>query len=77
MAAAVKVLDRDGVEGLSMRTLAQELDTAATSLYSHVHNKGELLDLAVDALMGEVAAARRDGLADGDAKGRRSTCGPS
>ncbi len=55
VAAAVKVLDRDGVEGLSMRTLAQELDTAATSLYRHVHNKGELLDLAVDALMGEVA----------------------
>lgn len=55
VAAALRVLDRDGVEGLSMRTLAQELHTAATSLYRHVHNKGELLDLTVDAVMAEVA----------------------
>jgi AcrR family transcriptional regulator len=52
--AAVRVLDRDGADGLSMRTLAQELHTAATSLYRHVHNKGELLDLTVDSIMGEV-----------------------
>jgi TetR/AcrR family transcriptional regulator, tetracycline repressor protein len=37
-----------------MRMLADELHTAATSLYRHVHNKGELLDLTVDALMAEV-----------------------
>jgi AcrR family transcriptional regulator len=55
VAAAVTLLDRHGVEGLSMRNLADELHTAATSLYRHVHNKGELLDLTVDALMAEVA----------------------
>jgi TetR/AcrR family transcriptional regulator, tetracycline repressor protein len=54
VAAAVRILDRHGVEGLSMRTLAEELHTAATSLYRHVHDKGELLDLTVDALMAEV-----------------------
>jgi AcrR family transcriptional regulator len=54
VAAALKVIDRDGAEGLSMRTLAHELHTAATSLYRHVHNKGELLDLTVDAMMAEV-----------------------
>jgi TetR/AcrR family transcriptional regulator, tetracycline repressor protein len=54
VAAAVKILDRHGVESLSMRTLAEELHTAATSLYRHVHNKGELLDLTVDSLMAEV-----------------------
>jgi AcrR family transcriptional regulator len=53
--AALRVLDREGSEGLSMRTVAQELDTAATSLYRHVHNKGELLDLVLDSLMGQVA----------------------
>ena len=52
--AALRVLDREGADGLSMRTVAQELDTAATSLYRHVHNKGELLDLALDSMMGEV-----------------------
>jgi AcrR family transcriptional regulator len=54
VAAAVAILDRDGVDALSMRSLAVELQTAATSLYRHVDNKGELLDLAVDALMAEV-----------------------
>ncbi len=54
VAAAVTILDRHGVDGLSMRTLADELHTAATSLYRHVHNKGELLDLTLDALMAEV-----------------------
>jgi AcrR family transcriptional regulator len=50
----VTILDRQGVDAISMRTLADELHTAATSLYRHVHNKGELLDLVVDALMAEV-----------------------
>jgi AcrR family transcriptional regulator len=54
VAAALELLDRHGAAGLSMRTLADEMHTAATSLYRHVHNKGELLDLAVDALMAEV-----------------------
>ncbi len=52
--AAVSVLDREGAAALSMRTLADELHTAATSLYRHVHNKGELLDLTMDTLMAEV-----------------------
>jgi AcrR family transcriptional regulator len=54
VAAAIRILDRHGIESLSMRTLAEELHTAATSLYRHVHNKGELLDLTVDALMAEI-----------------------
>ena len=54
VAAAVSILDRDGVDALSMRSLADELNTAPTSLYRHVDNKGELLDLVVDALMAEV-----------------------
>jgi AcrR family transcriptional regulator len=54
VAAAIRLIDRNGVDELSMRTLAQELGTAATSLYRHVHNKGELLDMTVDALMAEV-----------------------
>lgn len=62
VAAAGAILDRGGVEALSMRSLADELHTAATSLYRHVHNKGELLDLTVDALMAEVELPP-DGLA--------------
>jgi AcrR family transcriptional regulator len=54
VAAAVAIMDKHGAAALSMRTLAEELHTAATSLYRHVANKGELLDLTVDALMAEV-----------------------
>ncbi len=54
VAAAVEFLDRRGPDALSMRTLAEALHTRATSLYRHVHNKGELLDLTVDSLMAEV-----------------------
>ncbi|WP_017608972.1 TetR/AcrR family transcriptional regulator [Nocardiopsis xinjiangensis] len=42
-AAALAVIDRDGLEKLSMRKLAQELDVRAASLYSHYGNKDELL----------------------------------
>ncbi|TCO49068.1 TetR family transcriptional regulator [Kribbella antiqua] len=51
---AVKVLDRDGLETFSMRRMAAELGTAATSaLYWRVANKNDLLELAVDAVLGE------------------------
>ncbi|MDT0328628.1 TetR/AcrR family transcriptional regulator [Nocardiopsis lambiniae] len=41
--AALSLIDRDGLDGLSMRKLAQELDVRAASLYSHYRTKEELL----------------------------------
>ena len=52
--AAVELLDTDGIEGLSLRKLAARLGVGAASLYWHVKDKDELLDLAVDAVLGEV-----------------------
>ena len=46
--AALKVLVRDGYDAVSMRKVAQELDTGAASLYAHVANKRELDSLMVD-----------------------------
>jgi AcrR family transcriptional regulator len=40
---ALRVLDADGLAGLSMRRLAAELGVRAPSLYSHVAGKDELL----------------------------------
>ncbi|MFC4565808.1 TetR/AcrR family transcriptional regulator [Nocardiopsis mangrovi] len=57
VAAAVEVLDQGGAEGLSMRRLADALDVHATSLYWHVSHRDDLLDLALDAVFGEVAAS--------------------
>ena len=48
------MIDRDGVDGLSMRKLAKELGTGAASLYWHVANKDELLDLVFERVIGEI-----------------------
>lgn len=52
--AAIEILDEEGVAGLSMRKLGSRLGTAATTLYWHVANKDELLDLAFDEVMQEL-----------------------
>lgn len=54
VAAGVELADRDGVESISMRRLAQELGIEAMSLYTHVRNKDDLLDGMVDAVIGEI-----------------------
>jgi AcrR family transcriptional regulator len=53
VAAALRVLDREGLAGFSMRRVAEELDTGAASLYWHVGSKDGLLDLVFDQVIGE------------------------
>ncbi|MGW1738504.1 TetR/AcrR family transcriptional regulator C-terminal domain-containing protein [Nocardia sp. NPDC001965] len=63
--AAIAILDRAGLDALSMRKLGAELGAGATSLYWHVANKNELLELALDEIWGAVDDAeleRADGL---------------
>ncbi|MFF4653778.1 TetR/AcrR family transcriptional regulator [Streptomyces sp. NPDC001380] len=43
--AAYEVLDREGLDGLTMRRVAAELGTAVSALYAHVSSKDELLEL--------------------------------
>ncbi|KUN06320.1 TetR family transcriptional regulator [Streptomyces yokosukanensis] len=43
--AAFAVLDRQGLEGLSMRQVAAELGVAVSALYAHVGSKDDLLEL--------------------------------
>lgn len=57
---AVRLLDEEGVDALSMRRLGARLDAGAPSLYWHVSNKDELLKLAVDEVFGEVTAPDPD-----------------
>jgi AcrR family transcriptional regulator len=52
--AALRVLQRDGVESLSMRKVGEELGTGAASLYWHVRNKDELLQLVFEHVTAEV-----------------------
>jgi AcrR family transcriptional regulator len=52
--AAIKILDGEGLDGLSMRRVADALNTGPASLYWHVGNKDGLLDLVFDRLIGEM-----------------------
>ncbi|WP_188186698.1 TetR/AcrR family transcriptional regulator [Nonomuraea sp. SYSU D8015] len=52
---ALRLMDEGGVEGLSMRKLAAELDVNPMSLYHHVKSKERLLELIC-----ATAAARMD-----------------
>ncbi|WP_242587161.1 TetR/AcrR family transcriptional regulator C-terminal domain-containing protein [Streptomyces sp. MST-110588] len=52
--AAVALLDEEGIERLTMRRLAERLGVVAPSLYWHVDTKDDVIDLAVDAIFGEV-----------------------
>ena len=64
-AAALAVIDRDGLDALSMRTVARQLGIGAMSLYRYVTDRDELEELVVDLVMEAVdislprASARR------------------
>ncbi len=53
VAAAIRLLDAEGLDALSMRSIADELGTGAASLYWHVGSKDGLLDLVFDEIIGE------------------------
>lgn len=57
LAAAVVRADDNGLDGLTMRALADDLGVEAMSLYHHLPSKAALLDGLVESLMDEVAAA--------------------
>jgi AcrR family transcriptional regulator len=58
--AALVVLNKVGMEGLSMRRVADELGTGAASLYWHVRNKEELFQLIFDRVTREVVLPEPD-----------------
>jgi AcrR family transcriptional regulator len=52
--AALRIVDADGLDGLSMRKLAAELGVRAPSLYGHVDGKDELLHAVANDIMERV-----------------------
>jgi AcrR family transcriptional regulator len=58
--AALRVLDREGAAGLSMRRVADELGTGPASLYWHVASKDALINLIIDRVAGEVPLPEPD-----------------
>ena len=53
-AAALRIVDAEGLDELSMRRLAEELNSPVSALYAHVSSKAELLQLVIDRVAGEV-----------------------
>lgn len=53
VAAAIRIADREGIEALSIRGVAAQLEAPVMSLYRHVRSKDELLDAMADAAIGE------------------------
>ncbi|MDQ0364297.1 TetR/AcrR family transcriptional regulator [Catenuloplanes indicus] len=56
-AAAIRLADTHGLDGLSVRKLATELGVRPMRLYDYVAGRSELLDLMVDAVYAEIATA--------------------
>jgi AcrR family transcriptional regulator len=51
VATAIDLLDEEGVDGLTMRRLADRLGCGVMSLYWHVDSKEDVFDLALDAVL--------------------------
>ena len=51
-------MQRDGVEALTMRRVAQELSSSPMAIYRHVRDRDELLVLLLDKLAGELPRPR-------------------
>ncbi|MGI6553934.1 MAG: TetR/AcrR family transcriptional regulator C-terminal domain-containing protein [Bacillota bacterium] len=53
--ASLDILNRGGIGSLSMRTLAKELNIKAASLYWHIKNKQDLIDLIAEHITQEIS----------------------
>jgi AcrR family transcriptional regulator len=53
VAAAIAVADQDGLDAVSIRRVAGDLEVRPMSLYTHIASKEDLLDLMVNEVIGE------------------------
>ncbi|MGB9223725.1 TetR/AcrR family transcriptional regulator C-terminal domain-containing protein [Mycobacterium sp.] len=65
-ARAIQIVDRDGLAGLSMRSLAAALGTGPMTLYNYVKDREQLEGLVAEAVLADVDLPRptNDWLAD-------------
>jgi AcrR family transcriptional regulator len=57
-AQAIRIVDRDGLAGLSMRSLAGALGTGPMTLYNYVKDREELEGLVAEAVLADVDLPR-------------------
>lgn len=51
---AIRLLDEEGVQGLSLDRIGNELGVRGPSLYHHYHDKAAILDDVADAILGKL-----------------------
>lgn len=61
VATALDIVDADGIPALSLRRLADEFGVTPMSLYWHVADKAELLELVGQAVLAEIVLPVRHG----------------
>jgi AcrR family transcriptional regulator len=74
---ALRILDEEGREALTLRRLAAALDVEAPSLYAHIRSKDELVDAVLNSVLDavvlpEIGPDVRASLVDGFASYRRA-----
>ncbi|MGA8328665.1 MAG: TetR/AcrR family transcriptional regulator C-terminal domain-containing protein, partial [Mycobacterium sp.] len=57
---ALEIVDRDGVDALSMRRLSEAVNRDATVLYRHVPNKAAVLDGVAELVLTQLAVDTTD-----------------
>jgi AcrR family transcriptional regulator len=57
---ALRIVDRQGIDGLSMRRLSEEVGRDPTVIYRHVPNKAALLDGVVEIVLGQLQVDTAD-----------------
>jgi TetR/AcrR family tetracycline transcriptional repressor len=57
--AALELIQEESLEGLSMRALAEQLEVKAASLYWHVRDRRELVELLAESILETVPATPR------------------
>ena len=58
--AALRIIDRDGIDGLSMRRLSEEVGRDPTVLYRHVSSKAALLDGVAEIVLEQLRVDTAD-----------------
>ena len=56
LVSALQIIDRDGVEGLSMRRLGEAVGRDPMVLYRHVPNKAAVLDGVAEVVLDAIVA---------------------
>lgn len=52
--AAMEIIDTQGIDALSMRTIAQQLGSGTATLYRHFNGRADIISLVVDRIIADV-----------------------